>query len=154
MTTAALDDRSEPFATDPEPDRITMVEPRTDLRGWPAKFRVGEPTEVTASITNTTPLTYGLTTPSLSLYRRGNEQVTVEVRDGAQWRPVQLFNRYHWLYAANYPTLKPGEVYTATLRVTFQDDAAVGEEGYVYHMVSTAYDQPITAVILPFTLTA
>ncbi|WP_159104515.1 hypothetical protein [Plantactinospora sp. BB1] len=155
VTTEALDDFGTTFATDPEPDRTTMVEPRAELSGWPDRLPVGTPAVVTVTLTNTTPLPYALLRPGLALYRSGNEQVTVERLDGARWTQVSgPSSGYYWWYADGYPSLQPGQTYTATLRVTFTDDSAAGEQGFVYHLGYTYFGTPITVAGQPYTIAA
>jgi hypothetical protein len=144
IATAALDSSGTVFATDPEPDRVALVEPRTELTGWPERPVIGTPAVVTVSITNTTPLEYLILRPTLAMYRAGNDQVVIERRDGDEWTRVEgPTNNYNWWYADSYPSLQPGETYTATLRVTFTDEAAAGEQGFVYHIGYTFFGFPI-----------
>lgn len=151
LTTEAVDDTSQTFAVDPRPDQITMVEPRAELSGLPARLRVGEPAVVTARFVNSTPLTYALVLPALSLYRLGNENVTVEWWNNGAWQPIGLSNKYHWLYH-QYATAAPGETSSDLLRITFRANLATDEQCNLYHMISSAFGTPITAEIHPFTV--
>ncbi|MEV4759352.1 hypothetical protein AB0J86_30250 [Micromonospora sp. NPDC049559] len=144
------------FATDPEPDRMTMVEPRAELAGWPERLPVGTPAVVTATLTNTTPLPYPLLRPALAMFRASDaSEVVVERLDGAQWtRVAGPSNGYYWFYAVGYPSLQPGDAYTATLRITFTDDAAVGEQGFVYQIGYNYFGTASVAADLhPYTIT-
>ncbi|GIG85418.1 hypothetical protein [Plantactinospora endophytica] len=155
VTTEALDDHGTTFAADPEPDRMTMVEPRAELTGWPAQLPVGTPAVVTMTLTNTTPLPYLLLRPALAMYRSGNDQVTVERLDGGQWTPVSgPSSSYYWWYADGYPSLQPGQTYTATLRVTFTDESAAGEQSTVHHLGYTYFGVPVTVASQPYTIVA
>lgn len=155
VSTEALDEYGTPFAADPGPDRMTMVEPRAELSGWPAQLPVGTPAVVTMTLSNTTPLPYLILMPALAMYRSGNDQVTVERLDGQQWTPIAgPSNIYYWWYADGYPSLQPGDTYTATLRITFTDDSAVGEQGFVYHTGYTYFGAPIAADLHPYTIVA
>jgi hypothetical protein len=143
------------FATDPEPDQIALVEPRADLTGWPGEIVVGKPTVITVSLTNTTPLPYLILNPGLWLNRLGNDKVLVERLDGDQWTPVYgPSNSYYWWYADRYPSLQPGDSYTAKLRITFTDEAAVGEQGTLYHVGYTYFGSPIAVASEAYTVTA
>jgi hypothetical protein len=144
VATEALDADGAVFATDRRPDRIALVEPRADVTGWSGEIEVGTPTVVAVSLTNTTPLAYSILRPGLALYRAGNDQVVVERLDGEQWIPVSgPSNSYYWWYADGNPSLQPGESYTATLRITFTDEAAAGEQGTLYNIGYTYFGYPI-----------
>jgi hypothetical protein len=144
VATEALDGDGAVFAADRKPDRIALVEPRADMTGWPGEIEIGQPAVVTVSLTNTTPLPYSILMPGLALYRAGNDRVIVERLDGDQWTPVSgPSNDYYWWYAQEYPSLQPGESYTATLRVTFTDEAAAGEQGTLYNIGYTYFGYPI-----------
>jgi hypothetical protein len=155
VATEALDDDGAVFATDRRPDRIALVEPRSDVTGWPGEIEVGKPSTVTVSLTNTTPLAYSILRPGLALYRAGNDQVLVERLDGDQWTPVSgPSNDYYWWYADDYPSLQPGESYTATLRITFTDEAAAGEQGTLYAIGYTYFGYPIAVDGAAYTVVA
>ena len=155
VTTEAVDGSGVAFAADNEPDRVALVEPRAELTGWPQQLPVGTPAVVTATFTNTTPLAYSILRPALVLNRAGNAEVTVERRDGDEWTPVSgPSSSYFWWYADGYPSLQPGESYTATLRVTFNDDAAAGEQGFAYLTGYTYFGYPFAVDIHPYTITA
>ena len=155
VATEAIDDNGGTFATDPEPDRMTMVEPRAQLTGWPERLAVGAPAVVTMTLTNTTPFPYAILRPALAMYRSGNDQVVVERLDGQQWtRVAGPSSDYYWWYADGYPSLQPGETYTATLRVTFTDDSTAGEQGFVYHIGYMYSGFPIAVEGHPYTLAA
>jgi hypothetical protein len=153
VSTAALDDYGAVFATDQEPDRVALVEPRIEMTGWPARPEVGTPAVVTVSVRNTTPLAYLLLRPALAIYRSMSDQVLVERLDGDQWTPVSgQTSSYYWFYADGYPSLQPGESYTATLRITFTDDAVAGQQADLYHTLYTYFGQPIATDIHPYTV--
>jgi hypothetical protein len=150
-----VDSDSDGFATDRTPDQITLVEPRADITGWPGEIAVGTPAVVTMSLTNTTPLAYSILRPALVLNRTGNDQVLVERLDGGQWTPVPgPSSSYAWWYAEDYPSLQPGESFTATLRLTFTDEAAAGEQGTLYHIGYTIFGNPIAVDSEAYTVTA
>lgn len=155
VATEALDSDGAVFATDPEPDPIDLVEPRAGLTGFPGEIEVGTPAVFTVSLTNTTPLVYAIQNPGVALYRAGNEQVVVERLDGDQWTPVSGPSRnYFWWYADGYPSLQPGESYSATLRITFTDEAAAGQQGTLYHLGYTYFGYPTSVAGVPYTVTA
>ncbi|MDR7275119.1 hypothetical protein [Catenuloplanes atrovinosus] len=155
IRTEALDAQGGVLAADPAPDRVTLFEPRAELIGLPAQVRVGTPFEVTVRTTNTTPLAYNLLLETIYLGRTGdsNRLVTVERRDGARWTTVPgPTDNYFWYVAGNYPSLQPGGVFEARLRMTFTDDAAAGEEPWLYHNVYTIFGTPIATDSRPFTI--
>ncbi|MCA2217424.1 hypothetical protein [Jidongwangia harbinensis] len=155
VATEALDGNGAVFATDPAPDTVALVEPRAELTGWPERLAVGTPAVVTVTLTNTTPLAYSILRPGLAMYRAGNDQVVVERLDGDEWTPVSgPSSSYNWWYADGYPSLQPGETYSAKLRVTFTDDAAAGEQGHLYHIGYTYFGYPIAVAGHPYTLEA
>jgi len=155
VTTEALDTGGAAFATDRKPDRIALVEPRADVTGWPGEIVVGTPTVVKMSLTNTTPLAYSILRPGLMLNRAGNDLVTVERLDGDQWTPVPgPSNGYFWWYADGNPSLQPGESYTATLRITFLDETAAGEQGTLYNIGYTYFGYPFAVDGEAYTVSA
>ncbi|MEU8234656.1 hypothetical protein AB0C12_34130 [Actinoplanes sp. NPDC048967] len=155
VATEALDGDGVVFAADRRADRIALVEPRADITGWSGRLQVGTPTVVTMSLTNTTPLAYSILRPGLLLNRAGNDQVLVERLDGDQWTPVSgPSNSYYWWYSDGNPSLQPGESYTATLRITFTDEAAAGEQGTLYNVGYTYFGYPIAVDGEAYTVTA
>ena len=143
------------WATDNAPDRVQLVEPRTELTGWPEHLQVGTPAVFSATLTNTTPLDYLILAPALELNRTSsdNEKVLIERLDGETWTKVSgPSNNYYWFYSYGYPSLKPGDTYTATLRITFTDAAAAGEQGYIYSLGVTAIGRTIAGSVYPYTI--